>query len=237
MKVAAHQLLFMPWSGFWIKALLADFTVIMTHMRMEKGTPYSRTQLENGWMTLDRLPGTDRIDLAQVHPLSVRKMLTRLDHEVWPSKAKYGEKVRHGFQPALTTLHQLSRGPAGISLQWINHLFLSSMSTVLADIGSTNFVFAPWYEPDGDSKSRRLMQFLRTVVPFPDEFEYLSGPGGLEYMRTDRAEGKGFPVAVHCVEYAPNLPKISAAQLIAFDYPRFVDLVGESRVKLNALRS
>ena len=74
MKVSIHQPPFLPWAGWWHKALSSDLHVLYTGVQYEHRGVQRRVKIKGQWVSLSVLSGSrELLKYTMVDPRTVRK--------------------------------------------------------------------------------------------------------------------------------------------------------------------
>lgn len=197
LKLSSHQSVFLPWAGFWHKALHSDVMVIGSGMDFNKRDFEHRLQLHGAWSGLVLLKGSTKGPIATVQYEGAKQVAERLYRELDTKKYPHFSLV----EPVLHFLYQNEYG----YLADLNQQLIIRVATVLGL--KTNFVFDSEI-PTQETKTTRLLTRLQRHVKEP--FEYLSGAGGRNYL-----EPLEFRHPTHYQEILTGAPPDTILQLIA----------------------
>lgn len=195
LRVSSHQSVFIPWIGFWNKLIIADLFVFAG------GTDFSirdyehRVKLHGAWLTLPIDKTTSRGKIKEVRLLDMSDVCDRLRKELCVKRYKY----HHRIEPVIETISTYS----GKYLHDMNVALLKQVAKIL---GVSTRLCIDDNIPLEKTKSLRLSARLSRHAK---EFEYLSGPGGKNYL-TDE-----FPFSISYQTVKEGVCTDTILQLIA----------------------
>lgn len=171
--VAIHQADFLPWSGFWAKAAVADSLILMTGVEFSHGDTTNRVKLDGKWMTLPLLKGPSNLhkDLKfdrRVLP----KMVKTIEQTLMNKRVPYGQR-----------LAPIVQFMADSKLDSLTSFNISLIEQVRKVLGLTTQLVIDQNDLVGVSKTERLQQLIQRNAPCVGKNPcYLSGMGGKGYL-------------------------------------------------------
>lgn len=211
MKVTAHQPAFLPWIGFWGKALEADEMLLMTNMEWTVTDLLSTTYLNGKKISIDLVGPRKQVQAAQLSMHSMKKFIKTADQTIWSQAVKKGFVSGGAWWAAVKARLLVAEKDGTIPLQETN-LFLLREVAKQFDVTLTPY---PYVDLESDDKTDKLMEYLCRYMKRRwnlDEFTYLSGPGGVGYLDKKRVP-PGVTVLVQKFHSTPSTN--SVVQLIA----------------------
>lgn len=217
-KVAASQPAFLPWSGFWGKAMAVDAMILMVGSGWSSAEYFHRTRIGDAWVSLDKVPSKTTPKIlsdVKVTKRSVKKAWTTLKQHVFSARNRNWQ-VSEYLEPVFTFYMERDEIP----LEEFNLALIYALQGAMKWYGFQTGVFVESvYGKDLEaSTTRKLFQFLEKTFPGVENMRYYSGAGAFNYW-----DPKSVPPNIEVVFQGWETPISgnSLVQLIAeeADYP------------------
>lgn len=173
MRVASHQPCFLPWPGFWHKALSVDVFVLSAGVEWAKDGYLNRIEHAGSWLTLP----VDAKDDSRICDVRIAKDQRRLT-KTCKSLAQVSGAHKSRLEPFIEALRAVEPGHRILE---INVLLLQLMAGTLdakvsfrmtTDAGS------------GDTTTERMLNRIGMVAP--EMTAYYAGRGALDYLEKSK---------------------------------------------------
>lgn len=176
-RLASHQPGFLPWCGFWNKALWAKTMILSVGTEFDYAKYINRVPLGDGWLTMPVQRPKSKTPIKDVRVVDDTKsfvVLSKTIEQEFGSKAsKYPDRVGD-----VVSFLQSMKG--GEFLWEVNYKLLEIVNNVYFG-GSIAFILDMEIPRFDHSTSRRLSErVLRNTKE--NQIAYLAGHGALDYL-------------------------------------------------------
>lgn len=197
-RVASHQPPFLPWPGFWHKALSVDRFVLSCEVKWVTDGFLNRVKHNSTWLTLP-------VNVNDSDPISKARIAndTRLLHKVVKTVASVRGPYYERLGTIVDTLQSLRPGD---QLWQVNAYLIEDICTI---IGAESPVFVPDFGVhSGSTVTEKLVKKVQSKVSPIDG--YYAGFGANEYIQLEQC-----PFPVYMQRLSPDAGKRSILQVIA----------------------
>lgn len=174
LKVAVHQPGFLPWAGFWHKAVSSDVMALYTGVQFDQHDFQHRVKLNGGWLTLPVEAGSGSkfirdVKLSPEAPVAIKKIVETLRQTCLSRKNKHG----HRLDGVVGTLSRWNR-------TWLSDLNIELIEKIGEVLGlRTRFIEAGQvWEGTATTKLNKCL----SVATAGQACTYLSGASGRDYL-------------------------------------------------------
>lgn len=230
MKLTAHQIPLLPWSGFWGKAMEAGHLILMEGMPVTSTDHLTDFNVGGNKISLSFGKGRKEMASATVTHHSVMKMRKTIEQQIINRKAPGYAYMKQGWDALTYNLDFLYGDQPDIPLQALNCMLIDMVcywldqTTHPVDFTVVRYprhvadkVDYPFGLPNA-VKTRRLMSYLDGAVngrgaPVDQEpIVYLSGGGGENYLVPEYIPDH---ISVYLQVILPNMPTGTFLQTLA----------------------
>lgn len=230
--VAVHQPEFLPYPGFFHKMLRADIFILYDTAQYEHHGFQNRNRIKTpsgaSWLTVPvkapRLRSIREIELDNA---------SRWGQRLWRTLEANYARARH-FDTLEPTFRRVLKESRWEKIKDLNDILLQVVRRVLGL--ETELVYASTLpEPESRDPSERLAEMTGSV----GGTEYLSGPGGREYLRSEkfgsvRLEFCDSPILAYPQLWGPFVPRLSIVDALFNCGPETGDVVVGAPARTNA---
>lgn len=193
MKISIMQPAFLPWLGYFERIAKSDLHIILDHIPMDRSsktrfTNRNKIRTHDGWMWLTvPLKTTKRSDAVPINKLEINY------EDQWQKKHIKAIKNNYSKSPFCAEYSDLIEDIYSSKAENLNCLLTDSTSKLLECLG----INTPCKRSSDMDATMSKDELILELCGMVDATEYISGPFGRDYLKTERFEEEGIQLIYH----------------------------------------